>query len=97
MTCICGPHGWRDLASCYVQRFKDSAYEEEMYHQKNSCKKCCKDNLRREAERRMRDRKRRRQSEERRQRERELERERRRRQGERALERERRRRQRDRS
>ena len=45
MTCKCGPHGWWSIttASCYVQRFKDSAYEEEMYHQQYSCKKCCQD------------------------------------------------------
>merc|ERR1711953_28130 len=47
MTCKCGPHTnvWSTTASCSVLRFKDSAYEEEMYHQQNSCKKCCQDKM----------------------------------------------------
>ena len=47
MICNCGPHTnvWRTYANCYVLRFKDSAYEEEMYHQQNSCKKCCEDEM----------------------------------------------------
>ena len=47
MICKCGPHTnvWRTTASCSVERFKASAYEEEIYHQRYACKKCCEDRM----------------------------------------------------